>query len=118
MTAAAKVPLPPSLNVALLGHYEGLDDAQVRGFLAGHPRVAALLVAAIPEVERVFGPQARVALATEAERSGAITLYATILDDPSLNTEEQVARLRRFDASWWLAQDRSAGPVAFTVGDA
>lgn len=111
---AASSPLDP----ALLGHYEGLDDALVRGFLAGHPRVVPLLVAAIPAVERVFGADARMALAVVAEASGALTLYVTILDEPSLDTEAQLERLGRFDDMWWLAQDRSAGPVVFAVGDA
>lgn len=117
-SAAPKLPVPPSLDPALLGHYEGLDDAQVRGFLAGHPRVAPLLVAAIPEVERVFGADARMTLGVETEASGALTLYVTILDDASLDTDVQIERLERFDSSWWLAQDRSVGPLVFTIGDA
>ncbi len=58
-------------------------------------------------------------LSTEVEYSGALTLYATVLDDPNLSTEAQIARLDRFDNEWWLAQlDPSAGRLVFDVGDA
>lgn len=116
MSSAAPLLAPPTVDPALQGHYEGLEDPVVLGCLAGHPGLVPLLAAAIPHVERAFGPDARIHLSTETESSGAVTLYATIL--AALAEAELLARFERFSDAWWLHQDRSAGRLVFDVGPA
>ncbi len=113
--SSAALSLPPPVDPALVGLYEGVDAPDVAHYLAAYPALVPVLVRAVPEVRRIFGADTRLLLLPQTEYGGATSLYAFIVAD--LDEAELDRRLARFDEEWWLGQLRAElGPVTFDVG--
>lgn len=94
--------------------YVFYDYQSVEGFLRAHPHMVAVLLEALPQVEKFFGKGIGVTLRVMCDQESDPSLSARI--QTFLEVNEARAARKAFNVSWWMRQtDTQELPLTFSV---
>ncbi len=86
-----------------------IRDEEVLPVLRADPRLVPLLGEIADEVPRVFGPEAKLALALVYDPEDGAAGEPFVFIRTALPPGEALERLRAFDEGWWLRRLASGG---------
>jgi hypothetical protein len=85
-------------------------DSSVENFLADHPALPSVLLAAEPHLKESFGPDSIFNLEVSTDDDDSKMLYSVVIWNKTV--QAAVDALERFEERWWL--DHMTPDLAFT----
>lgn len=96
--------------------YACIKGEEVETFLTGHPEVVETLLAAVPEIEKIFGGGVPLTLQVLVDPDGEddVSLFARIQTPEPVR--EAISLRKQFYREWWMKQAQALeAPLNFEV---
>lgn len=109
LAQAVPASVPNTVSLArVLERYRVQEGGEVREFLAAHPSLSDLLLAAVRPVEAIFGAGTPITLQVLVDHEGDDDAVLKAYIQTQASIEEALEKRRRFQREWWAGVKSSA----------